>query len=100
MFGSTVFDLIVDINALSGSHPWRHSIQYRAIRRSSSSRWAERARISEEDKTTFAHRRTALRRYGNPEEVAHATLSLVLPATGFITGATLVVDGGVTIRNA
>lgn len=56
--------------------------------------------ISEEDKATFANRRTALRRYGEPEEVAHATLSLVLPAAGFITGATLVVDGGVTIRNA
>ena len=35
-------------------------------------------------------RRTVLRRYGEPEEVAHATLSLVLPAAGFITGATLV----------
>jgi 3-oxoacyl-[acyl-carrier protein] reductase len=32
--------------------------------------------------------------------VAHATLSLVLPAASFITGATLLVDGGVTIRNA
>ena len=32
--------------------------------------------------------------------VAHATLGLVLPAAGFTTGATLVVDGGVTIRNA
>ena len=56
--------------------------------------------ISEEDKTTFANRRTVLRRYGDPEEVAHATLGLVLPASGFITGATLLVDGGVTIRNA
>jgi 3-oxoacyl-[acyl-carrier protein] reductase len=56
--------------------------------------------ISEEDKATFANRRTALRRYGDPEEVAHATLSLVLPAASFITGAALVVDGGVTIRNA
>lgn len=54
----------------------------------------------EEDKATFAKRRTVLRRYGEPEEVAHATLSLVLPAAGFITGATLVVDGGLTIRNA
>jgi 3-oxoacyl-[acyl-carrier protein] reductase len=58
------------------------------------------AGITEEDKATFANRRTALRRYGDPEEVAHATLGLVLPASGFITGATLVVDGGVTIRNA
>jgi 3-oxoacyl-[acyl-carrier protein] reductase len=56
--------------------------------------------ISEDDKTTFANRRTVLRRYGEPEEVAHATLGLVLPASGFITGATVVVDGGVTIRNA
>jgi 3-oxoacyl-[acyl-carrier protein] reductase len=56
--------------------------------------------ISDEAKTTFAHRRTALRRYGDPEEVAHATLSLVLPAASFISGAALVVDGGLTIRNA
>ncbi len=54
----------------------------------------------EEDKATFAKRRTALRRYGDAEEVAHATLSLVLPAAGFITGANLVVDGGLTIRSA
>ena len=56
--------------------------------------------IPEEAKQTFANRRTALRRYAEPEEVAHATLSLVLPAASFITGATLLVDGGVTIRNA
>ena len=56
--------------------------------------------IREDDKTTFAKRRTVLRRYGEPEEVAHATLSLVLPAASYITGATLLVDGGVTIRNA
>ena len=56
--------------------------------------------IPEADKVTYAHRRTALRRYAEPEEVAHATLSLVLPAASFITGAALVVDGGVTIRNA
>ena len=56
--------------------------------------------IPDADKQTFANRRTVLRRYGDPEEVAHATLSLVLPAASFITGATLLVDGGVTIRNA
>lgn len=58
------------------------------------------AGIPDDDKATFAGRRTVLRRYGDPEEVAHATLSLVLPAASFITGTTLVVDGGVTIRNA
>lgn len=58
------------------------------------------ASIPAEDKTVFASRRTALRRYGDPEEVAHAILSLVLPASSYITGATLVVDGGLSIRNA
>ncbi|MFT4518631.1 MAG: 3-oxoacyl-[acyl-carrier protein] reductase [Halioglobus sp.] len=56
--------------------------------------------IPEEDKAKFVNRRTVLRRYGDPEEVAHLTLSLVLPAASFITGSTVVVDGGVTIRNA
>ena len=56
--------------------------------------------ISEDDKQTFANRRTALRRYAEPEEVAHATLNLALPSSSFITGAMLLVDGGVTIRNA
>ncbi|MQA14613.1 MAG: SDR family oxidoreductase [Pseudonocardiaceae bacterium] len=58
------------------------------------------ARIPDDDKAVFARRRTALRRYGDPEEVAHATLSLLLPAASFITGATLVADGGLTIRRA
>jgi hypothetical protein len=54
--------------------------------------------IADEQKATFARRRTASRRYGDPEEVAHATLSLLLPAASYITGAVLVVDGGLTIR--
>jgi 3-oxoacyl-[acyl-carrier protein] reductase len=52
------------------------------------------------DKAVFARRRTALRRYGLPEEVAHITLALVLPSASFITGAAIPVDGGLTIRNA
>lgn len=58
------------------------------------------AGIADEDKVIFAKRRTALRRYAEPEEVAHGTLSLVLPASQYITGVTLPVDGGLTIRNA
>jgi 3-oxoacyl-[acyl-carrier protein] reductase len=58
------------------------------------------AAIPEEDKQIFARRRTALRRYAEPEEIAHAILHLALPASSFITGAALVVDGGLTIRNA
>lgn len=56
--------------------------------------------IPEDDKAVFARRRTALRRYGIPEEVAHITLALVLPSASFITGAAIPVDGGLTIRNA
>ena len=57
-------------------------------------------RISQEHKAEYARRRVALRRYAEPEEVAQMTLSLCLPAAGFVTGATLPVDGGLTIRNA
>ena len=57
-------------------------------------------RISEEHKTLYAKRRTALRRYGDPEEVAHMTLSLCLPAASFLTGAVIPVDGGLMARNA
>ncbi len=56
--------------------------------------------IPEDDKREYARRRVALKRYAEPEEVAHGTLSLVLPAAAFITGAALPVDGGLTIRNA
>ncbi len=58
------------------------------------------AGVPEADKATFARRRTALRRYGEPEEVAHMTLRLCLPAASFITGATIPVDGGLMARNA
>jgi 3-oxoacyl-[acyl-carrier protein] reductase len=57
-------------------------------------------RIDEQDKTVYAKRRTALRRYGYPEEVAHMTLSLCLPAASFLTGAVIPVDGGLMARNA
>jgi 3-oxoacyl-[acyl-carrier protein] reductase len=57
-------------------------------------------RISEEHKAIYARRRTALGRYGAPEEVAHMTLSLCLPAASFLTGAVIPVDGGLMARNA
>ena len=56
--------------------------------------------IAEADRQTFAKRRTALGRYGRPDEVAHITLSLCLPAASYITGATIPVDGGLMARNA
>jgi 3-oxoacyl-[acyl-carrier protein] reductase len=57
------------------------------------------ALIPDEAKRKFARRRVPVRRYGDPEEVAHMTLSLALPAASFVNGAVLVVDGGLTAQN-
>ena len=57
------------------------------------------AAIPEDAKTKFAHRRVPLRRYADPEEVAHAVVGLVLPSMSFVTGAVLTVDGGLTAKN-
>ena len=57
------------------------------------------AGIPDEAKATYARRRVPLRRYGLPEEVAHMTLNLCLPASSFVNGATIAVDGGMTIRH-
>jgi NAD(P)-dependent dehydrogenase (short-subunit alcohol dehydrogenase family) len=37
-----------------------------------------------------------LKRYGKPEEIAYAILYLLSDAAGFITGTSLVIDGGLT----
>ena len=39
-----------------------------------------------------------LRRYGDPEEVAHMVLNLVLPASSYVNGAIVTVDGGLTAK--
>lgn len=57
------------------------------------------AGIPEEAKQKFARRRVPMRRYGEPEEVAHVVWSLVLPGASFITGAIIPVDGGLTVQN-
>ena len=58
------------------------------------------ARIPDEQKAIYARRRIALKRYAEPEEVAHATLNFALPSASFMTGVALPVDGGLTIKNA
>lgn len=39
-----------------------------------------------------------LKRYGNPEEIAHAVIFLLSDASSFITGHALVIDGGRTLN--
>jgi 3-oxoacyl-[acyl-carrier protein] reductase len=56
--------------------------------------------IPDEQKAIYAKRRTALGRYGDPAEVAHLIVSLCLPASSYVTGVTLPVDGGLMVRNA
>jgi 3-oxoacyl-[acyl-carrier protein] reductase len=54
------------------------------------------AAIPEDAKELFAKRRVPVGRYGEPEEVAHVILSLVLPAASYLNGAVIPVDGGMT----
>ncbi len=55
--------------------------------------------IPEEHKDKFARRRVPLKRYGLAEEIAHGVFSFVVPGASYITGATLMVDGGFSIQN-
>ncbi|MDC3075011.1 SDR family oxidoreductase, partial [Pelagibacteraceae bacterium] len=41
---------------------------------------------------------TPLKRMGKPSEIASAALFLCSPASSYITGEVLVVDGGYTLR--
>ena len=56
--------------------------------------------IPENDRVVFAKRRTALGRFGQPEEVAHGTLNFCLPASQYMTGVIMPVDGGLLVKNA
>lgn len=54
--------------------------------------------LSEEEKRVFAER-TALQRWGEPRELAGTALLLASDAGSYITGATLVVDGGLVCKS-
>jgi len=53
--------------------------------------------LTEQQKQSFAAR-TAVGRWGQPAELAPSALLLASDAGSYITGAVLVVDGGVTAR--
>jgi 3-oxoacyl-[acyl-carrier protein] reductase len=56
------------------------------------------APIPDDAKAKFAHRRVPLRRYGEPREVAQMVLNLALPASSFVNGAIIPVDGGLSSK--
>jgi NAD(P)-dependent dehydrogenase (short-subunit alcohol dehydrogenase family) len=55
------------------------------------------ALVDNEDMARFFTERAALRRYAEPEEIAPAALFLASDAASFVTGATLLVDGGFSL---
>jgi 3-oxoacyl-[acyl-carrier protein] reductase len=55
--------------------------------------------IPDEAKARFARRKVPLQRYADPEEVAQGILSLVLPASSYVNGVVLPVDGGMMAKN-
>jgi 3-oxoacyl-[acyl-carrier protein] reductase len=45
------------------------------------------------------YERIPIRRFGQPEDIAHTTSFLASPGTSYITGQTIVVDGGLMLAN-
>lgn len=58
------------------------------------------AAIPAESRDAYARKKVPVGRYGDPEEVAHMTLSLCLPAASFVNGAAIVVDGGMSVSHS
>ncbi len=54
--------------------------------------------ISEEQLYKDAKENYPLKRYGNPEEIAYAAIYLLSDASNWITGSSLTIDGGYTIK--
>lgn len=57
-------------------------------------RWEELKQADEEAVSSYIIDKVAMKRFGTPQEIADAILFLASERAGFITGASLVVDGG------
>jgi 3-oxoacyl-[acyl-carrier protein] reductase len=58
--------------------------------------WAEKKGVSIEEQEKAMANTVPLRRFGSPEEVASAIAFLASPAAAYITGTSMIVDGGRT----
>ena len=58
-----------------------------------------RTAMTNKNKAIYAKRRTALRRYGKPEKVAHMKLSLVFLMVFYATVRAILVHSGLILRN-
>ena len=57
------------------------------------------ASIPQERRDRYTRLKVPVRRYGEPEEVAHMTVSIALPAMRFMTGSVVRVDGGLVANH-
>ena len=55
--------------------------------------------ISKEKQQQWA-KYVPLKRWGEPFEIAHAMLYFASPEAGYVTGQTLIVDGGALLRES
>ena len=71
-----------------------HGINVNAIAPGFFATEANSAMVDDEKTLAWLHQRTSLARWGQPEEIAGAAVFLASPASSYVTGQTLVVDGG------
>ena len=57
------------------------------------------AEVEGDARDKYLSRYTILNRAGQPSEIAHAVLNLAMPASAFVTGSAIIVDGGLLARS-
>ena len=57
------------------------------------------ASVTEDRREKYVRVKVPLRRYGAPEEVAHMTVSIAMPAMRYMTGSVVLVDGGLVANH-
>jgi 3-oxoacyl-[acyl-carrier protein] reductase len=60
-------------------------------------RWDEIRNADPEDVDNYINKSVPQKRFGRPEEIANAVLYLASEDAGFVTGASVVIDGGQTV---